>query len=346
MTRKQHLIDILSIQTTSGNEFDMIAYIHDFCSALPNVKSRIKDNNVYVTKGKSTSYPCMVSHTDTVHSIHKHFSVHEVNDQIFAYSTDDMQQVGVGGDDKVGIWLCLQMLMSVDVIKCAFFHSEEIGCVGSRAADMSFFNDVSYCLQGDRRGNKDFVHSISGQLYSDDFAKAVAPIIKQYGYQETTGAITDVGQLAENGIGVSVANMSCGYYNPHSDSEVVVYPDADKCLDMCIHIFTTLGNKKFPHEYTTKRYDFSKYNFDWHYEDDINYTSEIVVDDDNHLMCYYCNNKHLEESEFGQEFMYCKECNSDLHFYEEEVSEMLEYNDSFRNFEVVNKFLTKENEDA
>jgi hypothetical protein len=125
-----------------------------------------------------------------------------------------------------------------------------------------------------------------------------------------------------------------------------VYPDADKCLDMCIHIFTTLGNKKFPHEYTTKRYDFSKYNFDWHYEDDINYTSEIVVDDDNHLMCYYCNNKHLEESEFGQEFMYCKECNSDLHFYEEEVSEMLEYNDSFRNFEVVNKFLTKENEDA
>ena len=116
MTRKQHLIDILSIQTTSGNEFDMIAYIHDFCSALPNVKSRIKDNNVYVTKGKSTSYPCMVSHTDTVHSIHKHFSVHEVNDQIFAYSTDDMQQVGVGGDDKVGIWLCLQMLMSVDCL--------------------------------------------------------------------------------------------------------------------------------------------------------------------------------------------------------------------------------------
>ena len=346
MTRKQHLIDILSIQTTSGNEFDMIAYIHDFCSALPNVKSRIKDNNVYVTKGKSTSYPCMVSHTDTVHSIHKHFSVHEANDQIFAYSTDDMQQVGVGGDDKVGIWLCLQMLMSVDVIKCAFFHSEEIGCVGSRAADMSFFNDVSYCLQGDRRGNKDFVHSISGQLYSDDFAKAVAPIIKQYGYQEATGAITDVGQLAENGIGVSVANMSCGYYNPHSDSEVVVYPDADNCLDMCIHIFTALGNKKFPHEYTTQRYDFSNYDFDWDYEDDINYTSEIVVDDDNQLMCYYCNNKQLQDSEFGQEFMYCDKCDSDLHFYEEEVGEMLEYNDSFRNFEVVNKFLTKENEDA
>lgn len=341
MTRKQHLIDILSIQTTSGNEFDMIAYIHDFCSALPNVKSRIKDNNVYVTKGKSKHYPCMVAHTDTVHTIHKHFSVHEVNDQIFAYSTDNKQQVGVGGDDKVGIWLCLQMLMSVDVIKCAFFHSEEIGCVGSRNADMSFFNDVAYCLQGDRRGNKDFVHSISGQLYSDEFAKAIAPVIKQYGYEEARGAITDVGQLAENGIGVSVANMSCGYYNPHSDSEVVVFTDADNCLDMCIHIFTTLGNKKFPHEYSTQRYDFGAYDFDDNFNDAI-YTSEVVVDDDNEIMCYYCGNKELEQSSFGHEYVYCSGCNSDLHFFEDEVNEMHEYNDSFKNFEIVNEFLTKE----
>ena len=31
ITRKKLLIDVLSIQTTSGNEFDMIAYIHKFC---------------------------------------------------------------------------------------------------------------------------------------------------------------------------------------------------------------------------------------------------------------------------------------------------------------------------
>lgn len=341
MTRKQHLIDILSIQTTSGNEFDMIAYIHDFCSALPNVKSCIKDNNVYVTKGKSTSYPCMVSHTDTVHSIHKHFTVHESNDQIFAFSSDEMQQVGVGGDDKVGIWLCLQMLMSFDVIKCVFFHSEEIGCIGSRNADMSFFTDVAYCLQGDRRGNNDFVHSISGQLYSDDFAQAVAPVIKQYGYQESRGAITDVGQLAQNGIGVSVANMSCGYYNPHSDTEVVVFTDADNCLSMCMHIFTALGNKKFAHKYDTQN-DYSSFDYGLDYAYNNNYTSEIVVDKDNNIMCYYCNNKELQDSQYGQDFLYCDKCCSDLHFYEDEIDEMLDYNDSFENFEVVNKYLTKQ----
>ena len=125
-------------------------------------------------------------------------------------------QVGVGGDDKVGIWIALQMLLKEDKIKCAFFHSEEIGCIGSsRKADMKWFKNVGYCLQADRQGSStDFVNSISGKLYSKAFKKAVEPIITDYGYKESSGSITDVGQLAENGIGVCVANMSCGYYEP------------------------------------------------------------------------------------------------------------------------------------
>ena len=132
------------------------------------------------------------------------------------------------------------MLLTQDIIKCVFFHSEEIGCVGSSQANMSWFKDVGYCLQGDRRGNTDFVNSISGELYSMCFAEDVAPIIAKYGYKESSGAITDVGQLAENGIGVCVANMSCGYYAPHSDKEIVQFHDANNCLDMIMHIVNDL----------------------------------------------------------------------------------------------------------
>lgn len=102
--RKQLLIDTLSIQSSSGNEFDMIAYIKDFCfENVPNADVQIKDNNIYITKGDSDVYPCIVSHTDTVHDIHNNFRVFDDNGCIFAFNSDTGTQVGVGGDDKVGI---------------------------------------------------------------------------------------------------------------------------------------------------------------------------------------------------------------------------------------------------
>lgn len=102
--RKDLLIDTLSIQTTSGNEYAMISYIKDFCfSNIPEANVVIKNNNIYVTKGESDTYPCIVSHTDTVHEIHKHFNVFDDDGCIFAFNKETGTQVGVGGDDKVGV---------------------------------------------------------------------------------------------------------------------------------------------------------------------------------------------------------------------------------------------------
>jgi putative aminopeptidase FrvX len=102
--RKELLIDTLSIQTTSGNEYAMISYIKDFCIAnVPEAKVEIKENNIYITKGESDIYPCIVSHTDTVHDIHKEFKVFDNDGCIFAFDKSEGVQVGVGGDDKVGI---------------------------------------------------------------------------------------------------------------------------------------------------------------------------------------------------------------------------------------------------
>jgi tripeptide aminopeptidase len=317
ITRKKLLIDVLSIQTTSGNEFDMIAYIHKFCQEnVPQAEVVIKDSNIYVTKGKSKTYPCIVAHTDTVHDIHKYYKVFDDDGCIFAFNAETGKQVGVGGDDKVGIWIALEMLMSQDIIKCAFFHSEEIGCIGSSQADMDWFKDVGYCLQADRRGNKDFVNSISGKLFSKAFSKAVAPILKHYGYKETSGAITDVGQLAENGVGVCVANMSCGYYAPHSDEEVVEFVDASNCLDMIESIVEELGNNKYEYQYQTRYHNYygsSKWG-DWSgatrgywYGE-----SEVVENEEGKETCYYCGCSELMESEYGTEYRYCPDCFSDI----------------------------------
>jgi hypothetical protein len=110
--RKKLLMDILSIQTASGNEFDMIAYINKFCrDNVPHAEVVIKDNNIYVTKGDADVYPCIVAHTDTVHNIHKYYKVFDDDNCLFAFNSESGKQVGVGGDDKVGIWLALEMLV-------------------------------------------------------------------------------------------------------------------------------------------------------------------------------------------------------------------------------------------
>ena len=359
--RKKLLTDVLSIQTTSGNEFNMIAYIKDFCQEfVPQAKVVIKDNNIYVTKGKSKIYPCIVAHTDTVHDIHKYYKVFEDDGCIFAFNAETGKQVGVGGDDKVGIWIALEMLMSFDKIKCAFFHSEEIGCVGSSKADMKWLKDVGYCLQADRRGSTDFINSISGKLYSKAFKKALKPILKEYGYKESSGAITDIGQLAENGIGVCVANMSCGYYEPHSDEEIVEFDDASRCLDMVEMIVAELGCDKYEYKFKKRIHSYGQYNgyygskwgdfkgasreF-WYGTDYGTSDKEVVYDEQTgEESCYYCSNTELEESTFGDDFRFCKQCTSDIYMgdfntrkdpnqidigYESEDGDIEDWNKSF-----------------
>ena len=208
---KQLLNDTLSVQTSSGKEEKMIAYIKEFVTKnLPSAKVKVKSNNVYVTKGVADYYPCVVAHTDTVHDMYDDFGVYERDGVLFAFSNDTETQVGIGGDDKVGVWIGLAMLLEKDAVKCAFFHSEEIGCVGSSQADMSFFKDVGYCFQSDRRGNKDFVTKISGKYLSGKkFQKKILGLLKTHNFElQPNGGLTDVKALKGLDIDVCMANIS------------------------------------------------------------------------------------------------------------------------------------------
>ena len=98
--------------------------------------------NLYAIKGESESYPCVAAHTDTVNAIEKDYKLLQDDDVLFAVDSN-YNRLGVGGDDKVGVYIALEMLRKLDYCKAAFFVEEEIGCVGSKKADMSFFKDVT-----------------------------------------------------------------------------------------------------------------------------------------------------------------------------------------------------------
>lgn len=190
--------------------------------------------NIYLTKGMGATYPCMVAHMDTVHEIHgKGITLVTIDDKVTGFNASEMRQCGIGGDDKCGIYAALHCMNHLSLCKAAFFVDEEVGCVGSYDCDLAFFEDCRFILQADRRGNDDFVTHISGPLSSKKFLKDADPILEKFGYDHCHGMMSDVMALRDQFVGVSCANMSAGYYNPHSEQEYIDLVDLENvCLMM------------------------------------------------------------------------------------------------------------------
>ena len=239
---------LYSIHSPSGKEDRMISFLNKYLQTLPGVKlGKDSFGNLYAVKGEAETYPTACCHIDQVQKTHSHdFKAIETKDIIFGYSPSNKQFEGLGADDKNGILICCELLRIYDNVKCAFFKSEEIGCVGSGHADLSFFDNSRFVIQCDRRGNSDLVTNISMMdLCSDKFIMDIEP--ERFGYQPTSGMMTDVEKLKEMGLNVSAINMSCGYYNPHSDEEITDKRDLVKCWTLVKHIFEDL-TEVYPHE--------------------------------------------------------------------------------------------------
>ena len=122
-----------------------------------------------------------------------------------------------------------------EVIKCVFFVQEESGCIGSSNCNLEFFNDCRFVLQCDRRGSSDLITSVYiTDLCSEEFLEQTN--YKKFGYKETDGMLTDVYTLKTDGLNVSCLNISCGYYNPHSEEEYTVFSDLVNCLNFVQNI--------------------------------------------------------------------------------------------------------------
>lgn len=247
------LKELYNISSPSHKEKKMIKFITAKLKEM-GVSYRIdKVGNIFATKGDSQTYPCVVSHTDEVHRRSKTgYEVVSIRDEIiFGYSSTMRDFCGIGADDKNGIWICLKCLEEFDELKCAFFVGEEVGCTGSRYADMSFFEDCRFVLQCDRKGNSDLITSISGtDLCSAEFLDAVSP--KDYRYSTTHGMMTDVMTLKERGLAISCVNISCGYYNPHTANEMTKVDDLYKCQDFVRHIIMNC-TEVYTHTYTARK---------------------------------------------------------------------------------------------
>lgn len=264
------LKSLYEIHSPSGNEKKLKRFIKRWVAANIEGVECTWDNsgNVYFKKGISDTYPVVVAHLDQVQKHHsKDFKAVVTEDIIFGYSPSEKEYQGLGADDKNGLWIALKCLETFDVIKVAFFVGEEIGCVGSSKCNMDFFADARFVVEPDRRGGGDLITEISGlDIASEAFLNAFD--YASFGYKKTSGLMTDVLELTERGVGVACINMSCGYYNPHSDEEFTVISDLLNALYLVEHIITTCTDV-YRHEakYAYGSGYYGNYNYYDDYED-------------------------------------------------------------------------------
>ena len=249
------LVNTLSIQTHSYESHLMERYIKKFLKKHDLEHMLDAYGNIYVTKGDSKLYPTMVSHIDTVHEINMNSVVKRHNDTLYSIDNTNFQRTGIGGDDKVGVFITLSCLLKFDNFKAVFFKDEEVGCVGSGQCDFTFFDNSTIVLQCDRQGMGDFVDDIYGTQLSDNtLYDDIENVLLQYDRLPASGGLTDVKSIADKN-DVQVANINCGYYMPHTDDEYVNITDVKDTLEFCIDIFTITSKKR----YSIKRVPKKKY---------------------------------------------------------------------------------------
>ena len=215
-----------------------------------------KDGNIYCTKGLAEYYPTVVAHYDTAQGYHKGLQIFKTDDWMFGFDNTTGEQCGLGLDDAVGICFAIQMLKMMPACKVFLPCGEERGLVGTNRCDMSFFDNSLVVTQLDRRSyTTDFIKFTNGvQVWNPDHLDLIKPLMKKYGYKTSDGTATDVGGLRRRGLKVSSHNLSCGYFNEHSNSEVASVSLMINAFSFAYEMLTMLAERNIPLDFPIPEY--------------------------------------------------------------------------------------------
>ena len=156
---KEFFEEVMRVPTCSGHEDMMIEFLLDWGEKHGCKTKKDGKGNVYLTKGKPAAggfYPCMGNHMDSVHHDQKQLVEQKIykeivwkGDKVEAVNPLTKKPTGLGMDDQGGCAIALAVIDRLPAAKGIFVVEEETGMQGSKAADMSFFDDCAFVFSND-----------------------------------------------------------------------------------------------------------------------------------------------------------------------------------------------------
>jgi di/tripeptidase len=262
MNNLELLKDVLKVPTKTYREEKMVEFLVNWLTENNIDFSVDEHNNVYATKQTTKElpedfyFPCVVSHTDTVHNLdtinireeNLYNAQGELKLSYKAYNNEG-KPTGIGGDDKCGVFACLTLLHELPNVKAAFFVSEETGCHGSLKASEEFFSNVGYGIQFDAPENWMITEKCFGQVLFDRGSeffetcdKVLTENMDKNSMKYMVHPYTDVYALRGK-FDFSCINISIGYYDYHTKDEYVVVEDVFNGINIGKRMIENLGNK-------------------------------------------------------------------------------------------------------
>lgn len=250
---KDFVYDYMSVPTHSREEFRAVTYIALWAKRNEVEFEFDKKGNIYLTKGvldEGEYYPCLTSHLDTVQDKQTPYAKAgvrlDVKTRINSKNQHEIycEGFGIGGDDKAGVTICLNMFKYFDKIKACFFLEEEIGCLGSKELKTEWFKDVGYVIGYDSPDLNRAARVCSGEkLFDKEFFETyMADTVKKWGLTDfRCEPFTDVVSIREK-TDIICMNFGTGYYNCHMANEYCVLEDMDHACGMGIELIKKIGN--------------------------------------------------------------------------------------------------------
>lgn len=170
----------------------------------------------------------LVAHLDTVHN---KVEVIEKNNGVWSSPT------GIGGDDRCGIYMILELLEKLNVKPYVLFTTdEEIGGIGAK----KFLNDyvynefdIKFMIEFDRKGFNDAV------FYECQNKKFIDFIVEKMDMKFDYGSFTDICFIMEQW-DVAGVNFSCGYYNAHRKDEYIIINDMLNVIEKTYNLIESI----------------------------------------------------------------------------------------------------------
>lgn len=252
--------DLMSVPTVSDEEYRLVTYII-LWARRNNIEYEFDEKgNIYLTKGELAEgeyYPCVTAHLDTVQTKQKPYAQAgcrlEVKTRVVSgHHEIYVDGMGIGGDDKAGVVICLSMFSHFDKLKAAFFLCEERGCIGSNSMDVSKLDNVGYVMGFDSPELNRAAHTCSGfRLFSKQFFETyLRDICKEHGLTDfRSEPYTDV-KVIRDKTDIMCMNFGTGYYFCHMPNEYCVLEEMDNACKMGVALIKKIGNTR--HEYSYK----------------------------------------------------------------------------------------------
>ena len=262
---KEELLSLFKIGSMSKQEHNMVEFVEKFLKEEKIEYTKDSLGNIY--NFNYENMPMISAHLDTVQDETDAFGAK------FAKIYDDkfIRSYGVlGGDDKCGVYICMELLREFRELNFCFCVQEEIGMIGSKFVaenEKEKLKKIAYGLIFDRRGSGDII-CYQNDYGTKDFEEELKDVGKYYKYSPAKGFASDCNTFKEF---FSCANLSCGYYNPHTKNEYVKIDEVENALNYAVDILYNVVDVFTPYKPTYSKTTYpSSYNGrrSWGYNDD------------------------------------------------------------------------------